>query len=175
MPDMVQYHGRIESRATLQWEPQITHLTYYFLNVIFSMLHLTTKGTCLAIKTLIGYLDTNVNYIQVTTSWQRHYYRVWQKNLMIFKLQCNEKYTIFLCEFITKIIFMSKHFNYNINFLNIVHVRWWALLSAHSRKWRTSDKSLTQSFDVLKSSKWRLSSWRFSFCGRRCFSEVSHP
>ena len=42
-------------------------------------------------------------------------------------------------------------------------------------KWRTSDKSPTQSFDVLGSSKWRLSSWTFSFCGRRCFSEVSHP
>ena len=32
-----------------------------------------------------------------------------------------------------------------------------------------------QSFDVLMSSKWRLSSWTFSFCGRHCFSEVSHP
>ena len=38
-----------------------------------------------------------------------------------------------------------------------------------------SDKCLTQSFDVLRSSKWRLSSWTFYFCGRRCFSEVSHP
>jgi len=56
-----------------------------------------------------------------------------------------------------------------------VCVRWRPLLSAHSRKRRTSDKSLTQSFDVLRSSKWRLSSWTFSFCGRRCFSEVSHP
>jgi len=56
-----------------------------------------------------------------------------------------------------------------------VSVRWRPLLSAHSRKRRTSDKSLTQSFDVLSSSKWRLSSWTFSFCGRRCFSEVSHP
>jgi len=34
---------------------------------------------------------------------------------------------------------------------------------------------LTHSFDVLRSSNWRLSSWRFSFCGRHCFSEVSHP
>jgi len=56
-----------------------------------------------------------------------------------------------------------------------VSVRWRPLLSAHSRKRRTSDKSLTQSFDVRRSSKWRLSSWTFSFCGRRCFSEVSHP
>ena len=40
-----------------------------------------------------------------------------------------------------------------IHFLNIVSVRWRPLLSAHSRKRRTSDKSLTQSFDVLKSSK----------------------
>ena len=32
-----------------------------------------------------------------------------------------------------------------------------------------------QSFDVLRSSKWRLYSWTFSFCGRRCFSEVPHP
>jgi len=56
-----------------------------------------------------------------------------------------------------------------------VSVRWRPLLSAHSRRRRTSDKSLTQSFDVLRSSKWRLSSWRFSFCGRRCFSAVSHP
>ena len=54
-------------------------------------------------------------------------------------------------------------------------VRWRPLLSAHSRKRGTSDKSLTQSFDVLSSSKWRLSSWTFPFCGRRCFSAVSHP
>jgi len=32
-PDMVQYHGRIESTATMQQEPQITHLNNYFLNV----------------------------------------------------------------------------------------------------------------------------------------------
>ena len=54
-------------------------------------------------------------------------------------------------------------------------VRWRPLLSAHSRKRRTSDKSLTQSFDDLRSSKWRLSSLTFPFCGRRCFSAVSHP
>ena len=54
-------------------------------------------------------------------------------------------------------------------------VRWRPLLSAHSHKRRTSDKSLTQPFDVLRSSKWRLSCWTFSFCGRRCFSAVSHP
>jgi hypothetical protein len=54
-------------------------------------------------------------------------------------------------------------------------VRWHPLLFTHSRKQRTSDKSLTQLFDVLRSSKWRLSSWRVSFCGRRCFSAVSHP
>jgi len=59
----------------------------------------------------------------------------------------------FLREFITKIIFISKHFNYNIHFLNIVSVRWRPLLSANSRKRRTSDKSLTHSFDVLSSSK----------------------
>jgi len=57
----------------------------------------------------------------------------------------------------------------------MVSVRWRPLLSAHSRKRRTSDKSLTQSFDVLRSSKRRLSSWTFSFCGRRCFSELSRP
>jgi len=57
----------------------------------------------------------------------------------------------------------------------MVSVRWRPLLSAHSRKRRTSDKSLTLSFDVLRSSKWRLSSRTFSFCGRRCFSEISHP
>jgi hypothetical protein len=39
----------------------------------------------------------------------------------------------FLHEFITKIIFISKHFNYNIHFLNIVSVRWRPLLT-HSRK-----------------------------------------
>jgi len=44
-----------------------------------------------------------------------------------------------------------------------VSVRWRPLLSAHSRKRRTSDKSLTQSFDVLRSSKWRLSSWSSLF------------
>ena len=60
--------------------------------------------------------------------------------------------------------------------LNIVSVRWRPLLSAHSRKRRTSNKSLTHSFDVLRSSKWSLSSWTFPFCGRRCFSDVSqHP
>ena len=53
-------------------------------------------------------------------------------------------------------------------------VRWRPLLSTHSHKRRTSDKSLTQSFDVLRSSKWRLSFWTFSFCGKCCFSEVSH-
>ena len=59
-------------------------------------------------------------------------YRVRQKNLTIFKLQSNENYTIFLREFITKITFISKHFNYNIVFLNIVSVRWRHLLSAYS-------------------------------------------
>jgi len=34
----------------------------------------------------------------------------------------------------TKIIFNSKHFNYNIHFLNIVSVRWRPLLSTHSPK-----------------------------------------
>jgi hypothetical protein len=81
----------------------------------------------------------------------------------------------FLREFISKIIFISKHFNNNIHFLNIVSVRWSPLFSAHSRKRRTSDNSLTQSFEVLSSSKWRLSSWTFPFCGRGCFSAVSHP
>ena len=102
-------------------------------------------------------------------------YMVRQKNLTIFELQQNEKYTTFLREFITKIIFIWKHFNYNIHFLNIVSVRWRPLLSANSHKRRTYGKSLMQSFEVLRSSKWRLSSWTFSFCGRHCFSEVSHP
>jgi len=52
---------------------------------------------------------------------------------MIFKLKQNEKYTIFLSEFITTIIFISKHFNYNVHFLNIVSVRWHPL-SIHSCK-----------------------------------------
>jgi len=56
-----------------------------------------------------------------------------------------------------------------------VSVRWCPLLSAHSRKRGTSNKSLTHSFDVLRSSKWRLSSWTFYFCGRSCFSAVFHP
>jgi len=56
-----------------------------------------------------------------------------------------------------------------------VSVRWRPLLSAHSRNRSTSDKSLTQSFDALRNSKRRLSSWTFPFCGRRCFSAVSHP
>ena len=34
----------------------------------------------------------------------------------------------------TKIIFISKQFNYNIHFLTIVSVRWRPLLSTHSRK-----------------------------------------
>jgi hypothetical protein len=101
-------------------------------------------------------------------------YRIRQKILTIFKLQYIEKYTIFLREFIAKIIFIWKHFNYNIHFMNIVSVRWRPLLSEHSRKRRTSDKSLTQSFDVLSSAKWRLSSWTFSFCVRLRFSAVSH-
>jgi len=42
--------------------------------------------------------------------------------------------SIFLRKFITKIIFNSKHFNYNIYFLNIVFVRWHPLLSTHSPK-----------------------------------------
>ena len=71
-------------------------------------------------------------------------------------------------------IFISKHFNYSIHFLNIVSVRW-RHMSARSRKRRTSDKSLTQTVDALRSSKWRLSSWTFSLCHRRCFSAVSHP
>ena len=45
-----------------------------------------------------------------------------------------KKYTIFLREFITTIIFNSKHFNYDIHFLNIVSVRWRPLLSTHSPK-----------------------------------------
>jgi len=56
-----------------------------------------------------------------------------------------------------------------------VSVRWRPLLSAHSHRWRNSGKYLRQSFDDLKSSKWRLSSWTFPFCGRRRFSAVSHP
>ena len=42
-------------------------------------------------------------------------------------------FTIFLHEFITKIVFISKHFNYNIHSLNIVSVKWRPLLT-HSRK-----------------------------------------
>jgi hypothetical protein len=61
-------------------------------------------------------------------------YRVRQKTLTIFKLKSNEKYTIFLNKFITKIIFDSKHFNYDIHFLNTVSVRWRPLSSTHSRK-----------------------------------------
>jgi len=56
-----------------------------------------------------------------------------------------------------------------------VSVRWRPLLSVHSRKRRTSDRNLMQSFDVLRNSNWRLSSLTFPFCGRRCFSEGSHP
>ena len=41
------------------------------------------------------------------------------------------KSILFLRKFITKIIFNSKHFNYNIHFLNIVSMRW-RLLSTHS-------------------------------------------
>jgi len=85
--------------------------------------------------------------------------------MTIFKLQWNEQYIVLLREFVTKIIFFWNNFNCNIHFLNIASVRWRPLLSAHSRKWRTSDKS----------SKWRLSSWTFPFCDRRCFSAVSHP
>ena len=43
------------------------------------------------------------------------------------------KYTVFLLKFITKIIFNSKHSNYNIHFLNTVAVRW-RPLSTHSPK-----------------------------------------
>ena len=37
-------------------------------------------------------------------------------------------------EFINKIIFIPKHLNYSIHFLNIVSVRWCPLLSTHFRK-----------------------------------------
>jgi hypothetical protein len=50
-------------------------------------------------------------------------------------------FTIFLHEFITKIIFISKHFNYNIHFLNIASVRRRPLLT-HSRKRFWSSASL---------------------------------
>jgi len=43
-------------------------------------------------------------------------------------------YTVFLRKFITKIIFNSKHFNYNIHFLNIMSLWWRLLLSTHSPK-----------------------------------------
>jgi len=109
----------------------------------------------------------------ISVQWY-NMYRVRQKNLTILRLQWNEKYTIFLREFITKIIFISEHFNCNIHLLNM-SVRWRPLLSAHPRKRRTSDKSLTQSFDVLRSSKWRLSSWIFFFAANAVSLEVSHP
>jgi hypothetical protein len=60
-------------------------------------------------------------------------YRVQQKNLMVFKVKENENYTIFLREFITKIIFISNNFNYSIHFLNILSMRW-CPLSTQSRK-----------------------------------------
>jgi len=74
-----------------------------------------------------------------------------------------------------KLSWSQRFFNYNIHFLNLVSVRWRPLLSAHSRKRRTSDKSLPQSVGVLRSSERRLPSWTFPFCGRRCISAVSHP
>jgi len=73
-----------------------------------------------------------INYIYIYI--YIYIYRVRQKNLTVFKLKYNEKYTVFLCKFITKIIFTSKHFNYDIHFLNIVYVRWRPLLSTHSPK-----------------------------------------
>ena len=53
---------------------------------------------------------------------------------MVFKWKENGKYITFLREFLTKIFFISKHFNYNIHFLNIGSVRWHPLLSTHCRK-----------------------------------------
>jgi len=44
------------------------------------------------------------------------------------------KSILFLSKFITKIIFNSQYFNYNIYFLNIVSVSWRPLLSTHSPK-----------------------------------------
>ena len=41
--------------------------------------------------------------------------------------------------------------------------------------WQKNDAIVRFSHDFLRSSKWRLSSWTFSFCGKCCFSEVSHP
>jgi hypothetical protein len=49
-------------------------------------------------------------------------YRVRQKYLTIFKLKCNENCNIFLSEFIANVNFISKHFNCNIHFLNMVPV-----------------------------------------------------
>jgi len=40
---------------------------------------------------------------------------------------------------------------------------------------RTSDKSLTHLFGVIRSFEWRISFWRFSYYGSCYFSEVSHP
>jgi hypothetical protein len=71
---------------------------------------------------------------KIIVIWYDIKYRVWQETLTIFKLKWNEKYSLFLCKFITKIIFNSKHFNYNIHFLNIGSVRWCHLLSTHSPK-----------------------------------------
>jgi len=55
----------------------------------------------------------------------------------VLKGKKNVKYTTFLLKFITKIIFNSKYFNYNIHFMNIVSVRW-RPLSIHSpmRFWK---------------------------------------
>ena len=52
------------------------------------------------------------------------------------------KSILFLRKCITKIIFNSKNFNYNIHFLNIVSVRWHPLLSTHSPSVSRSSVSL---------------------------------
>jgi hypothetical protein len=59
-------------------------------------------------------------------------YRVLQKEPDFF-LSYNENYTILVCGFSTKFNVISKYFNYNIHFLNIVCFRWRPLLSTHSR------------------------------------------
>ena len=110
----------------------------------------------------------SIYYISASTGSDRKTWRFLSYN----KIKSVPSFNVNL---LLKNIFIWKHFNYNIHFLNIVSVRWRPLLSAHSLTRRISDKSLKQSFDVIKNSKWRLSSWTFSFCSRRCFSAVPHP
>ena len=82
---------------------------------------------------------------------------------------------------------MQPYLNFHKKYEPGSHVNFWNGSNITSQDtwqlqwhfWLLIAKDFWQKPDTLvrcsQRSKWRLSSWRFSFCGRRCISEVSHP